>query len=271
MGESLDVLPEYRKPPVIEVVCGIQFAELTAFASVHFGEFWQRIKEMYPKTEDKPPLGDALEVGPESGVKAELMAFDMPPHRRVFYVDSSTNFLLQVQPSRFLANWRKVRDTDEYPRFATAYERFLKGWTLFLEFLKDMGLPRPEANQYELTYINHILALDESFPAGIQQFLPMFSWRGGQSIKFLPTPRSVAFGFQFPLPEPRGTLHVTVNHGFRKSDRQGLLVLDLTARGNARKDWSDMNEWFSVAHEWIVRGFTDLTSPAAHQGWERQR
>lgn len=44
-------LPEYRLPPVIEVVCGVQFAPIPGFLSVHFGEFWQRVKEAYPKAE----------------------------------------------------------------------------------------------------------------------------------------------------------------------------------------------------------------------------
>lgn len=199
------------------------------------------------------------------------MLLDLPPLRRIFYIDATGNFLLQLQPSRFLANWRKQRESDEYPRFSVAHQRFLGSWETFIGFLKETGLSTPQVNQYELTYINHIIEGHDAFPIGIEQFLPMFSWKSARSTRFLPDPRSVNFISQFPMPDSKGILHVTVKHGRRVSDRKGLLVLDLTARGPGRKDWSDMGEWFSTAHEWIVRGFTDLTSPAAHKTWERQR
>lgn len=263
-------LPEYKSPPLIEVVCGVQFEPLTAFSTVHFGEFWQRIKQDYPRTEDREPLPEMFEG--RSGLEpAEPAAYQMPPLRRMFYIEASDVFLLQVQPSRFLANWRKEKETDRYPRFSTAYDRFVKGWKLFLAFLKDTGLGLPQTNQYELTYINHVVEGGTLFPAGIQDYMPLFSWGSAQSGEFFPPPRAANFRFQFPLPNAKGTLHVTVNHGQRKSDRKGVLVIDLTARGQARKDWSDMDDWFSIAHEWIVRGFTDLTSTAAHRLWGRER
>jgi uncharacterized protein (TIGR04255 family) len=268
MSDDMQPLPEYEKPPVIEVVCGVQFDHLRGFSSVHFGEFWRRVKKDYPRTEDKPPLGEAFDDRPVPESKVEMVEFPIP---RVFYIDSSGNYLLQVQPSRFLANWRKEKEQDQYPRFNEAQRRFLEGWNIFVGFLKDVDVGTPSVNQYELTYINHILEEEKSYPLGIQHYLPVFSWTSAQSIKFLPPPRSVGLRFKFRLPDSKGTLNVTVDHGQRLVDRKGILVVDLTARGPARKDWSDMDEWFSVAHEWIVRGFTDLTSQVAHREWRRRR
>ena len=31
-----------------------------------------------------------------------------------------------------------------------------------------------------------------------------------------------------------------------------------------------IHEWYDVAHEWIVRGFTDLTTPEIQRVWERE-
>jgi uncharacterized protein (TIGR04255 family) len=77
--------------------------------------------------------------------------------------------------------------------------------------------------------------------------------------------------FQFPLADDKGTLHLTINHGTRVPDNKDILMIDFTARGPGRSDWSDMEAWFKVAHEWIVKGFTDLTTPEAHRRWERER
>ena len=268
--DSAPNLPKYKRPPVIEVVCGVQFDPLPGFTSLHFGEFWHRIKENYPKAEDKPPLDDLREAAEGTQVKTDLVA-DIPPLRRVWYIDSSRNFLIQLQPSRFLSNWRKVRAEDEYPSYATAFDRFLNEWTGFLGFANDTGLSPIHTNQYELTYINHILEAEQPYPAGIARHLPLFSWESAQSSKFLPAPQSAALSFQFLVPEAKGRLHATISHGSRQSDKKGVLVIDLTARGAAKEDWSDMKEWFSMAHEWIVCGFTDLTSRESHQLWERER
>lgn len=187
----------------------------------------------------------------------------------MFYVSDNENYLLQLQPSRFLANWRKRRDHDQYPRFTTAFTRFLRGWETLLAFATEEKLGSPPVNQYELTYINHIEEATLPFPAGIQEHLDFFRWR--DKTMLLPAPRGVHVRLQFPLPDGRGMLHVTVTHGSRASDRKGVVVLDLTARGPARNDWSAMKAWFEMAHEWIVKGFTDLTTADAHSRWERER
>jgi len=268
--ELLQNLPQYKTPPVIEVVCGVQFEPLKSFLSVHYGDFWQRIRRDYPTNEDRPPLDDLSETPNGTQLKTELIT-DLPPHRRVFYIDSSDNFLLQVQPSRFLSNWRKRRSGDEYPSYAAAFSRFLDGWNAFLGFANDAGFGAPRTNQYELTYINHIPEDEHPFPGGIEHYLPLFSWKSAQTTKFLSAPQRAGMRLRFTLPESRGRLYVTINDGVRTDDKKRVLIIDLTARGPAKPDWSDMKEWFAVAHEWIVCGFTDLTSPTAHLKWGRIR
>ena len=270
MPSNSEALPSYQRPPVNEVVCGVQFSALPGFRSVHFGRFAELLKADYPRTEDRDSLPELYEgdLGPQ--VKDELVALPMPPLRRVFYIDDTGNYLLQVQPSRFVANWRKQQDSDEYPRFSSAFGRFRKGWEDFVAFARTEEIGLPQVNQYELTYINHILEASIPFPEGIEDYLRFFSWRDLGSLT-LRTPRSATFRLQFPLPNKHGALHVTVSHGKRMTDQKGVLVVDLTARGPGRPDWSDMVEWFSVAHKTIVNGFTDLTTPSAHQVWLREQ
>ncbi|MBI3855403.1 MAG: TIGR04255 family protein [Planctomycetes bacterium] len=231
---------------------------------LHYGEFRELVKGEYPNTEDRMPIADLFENRKVPTIPETL---EVPPLRRVFYIDASGNFLLQLQPSRFLANWRRMRAEDEYPRFGAAYKRFLTGWDLFLRFARDRGLGTPMANQYELTYINHIVAMEAGFPAGIESFMPLFSWSAARSLRFLPPPLGLAMRLRFPLPENSGVLHLKVDHGRRQHDDKEILVLEFTARGPAAPDWSDMKRWFGIAHEQIVNGFTDLTSPAAHRQW----
>jgi uncharacterized protein (TIGR04255 family) len=271
MEKPMAMLPAYQTPPLIEVVCGIQFQEMERFSSVHFGQFHDRIKSEYPQSEDHAPLPEILEAGQAQPIpsqpKVEVM--DFPPLRRVFYSTEKGDFLYQLQSSRFLANWRKMQPSDSYPRFSETFSRFTRGWRELLDFLALSGQSSPEANQYELTYINHIEEGAEPFPVGIRQYLPVFGWTHEASNGFLPAPRTGAARLQYELPGKRGVLHVSINHGFRVSDKKSLLILELTARGAASHDWHEMDAWFEMAHEWIVRGFTHLTSAKAHQEWGR--
>lgn len=264
-----DKLPYYQSPPVAEVICGIQFDPLPGFRSSHFGLFLQAVKDEYPSTEDRPPIGDFTEIQEGTTAKGEIAVLDMPPLRRVFYLDLSGNFLLQLQPSRFLANWRRQTDNDEYPRYSATFGRFIEGWAKFRRFADESGLEPLNANQYELTYINHIEEEEVAFPSGLEHFLPFFAWSAAHSEPFLPDPSSAAIHLAFGLPDGKGRLHLTIGHGIRPRDKKKIVVADFTARGPAKSDWSDMESWFSLAHEWIVRGFTDLTSTEAHKNWRR--
>jgi hypothetical protein len=55
-------------------------------------------------------------------------------------------------------------------------------------------------------------------------------------------------------------------------DKVPLFVLELTARGLGEStNKNTTREWFDVAHECIVRGFTDLTTHAVQKEfWERE-
>ncbi len=62
------------------------------------------------------------------------------------------------------------------------------------------------------------------------------------------------------LPDEAGRLHVTIRHAKPRDSGLPLILLDLTVRGiGSDKSLDGMAEWFDLAREWIVRGFSDLT------------
>ena len=56
--------PSFVRPPVVESALGIQFDELDAFASVHFGLFYNHVKDRYPQYEEHPRLNAIVESFP---------------------------------------------------------------------------------------------------------------------------------------------------------------------------------------------------------------
>jgi hypothetical protein len=76
--------------------------------------------------------------------------------------------------------------------------------------------------------------------------------------------------FAFPMPDNAGRLNVNLKPVVMLSTKQSVLRLDLTARGQLKKnDVESALAGIDLGHEWIVRGFTSLTHSEMHQEWER--
>ncbi len=236
-------------------------------STVHYGAFWSRIRNEYPIAEDKPPLGEPQMAAGEPRLEVEFV--QLPPLRRVFLIHTDNTYLMQVQPDALFHNWRKVKEEDQYPHFEQAKDRFYKALAAFRNFAEDYDLGPLTTTHYEVTYINHILEPPGSFPVMTERYTPVFCWSAAQSARVLPAPKSLSMTLTFAVPQERGTLLVSWKQGIRRDTGLAALQLELTARGRASADASDMDNWLELAHESIVRGFADLTSPWAHQRWER--
>ncbi|MFQ5853060.1 MAG: TIGR04255 family protein [Candidatus Binatia bacterium] len=265
-------LPEYDQPPVIETLLGVQFDPIERFSILHFGVYWTGIKSDYPSYELQPPLGSLVEkFGEEAwkkpGVRLELLH---APEVRCWFTDKSGTRLIQVQRDRFIHNWRKVKDEDVYPRYAQIKPKFFDEWEGLNRFLEQADLGKPEVNQCEVTYVNHI-EMGKAWASFGELNKVISCWSGSYSGDFLPGPESVLVNASFVIPGQRGRLHVALQRAIRTRDAKEVLQLTLTARGKPASSRSqDIAEWFDLGHEWIVRGFTDLTTKEMHKTWGRK-
>lgn len=254
-------LPDYAQPPVIEVVCGIQYTPLKDFRATTFGLFWQRIRADYETIEEVAPLSPVIELSSSAKPapdRAKLKLFDSPPLPRLFFSQRNHNWLLQLQQDRFLHNWRKEREEDVYPRYPAVYGMFWGAWERFLAFLMEEKINPPVINQLEITYINHIPAGQgwETL-ADLGKIFRDVGWVHGE--RFLPSPESVGLRWAFVLPDSTGRLHISLKHAVRVSDNQPVLLCELTARGLPASDNNAaIKDWFDLGREWIVRGFADI-------------
>lgn len=250
-------IPSYGSPPLTEVAFGVQFATLP-LQTRHVGQFWTEIKEDYPLTQDFPPVPD---VGEATGVSILVM----PPLRRAVWATSTMEFVIQLQESRFHHNWRKLSPSVVYPRFSTVFNRFLNAWGLFSDFVKRQGLEEPKPSRYELTYVNEIEVLGS---IRIEQAVRLFDWNE-IGARFLPAPQATNMAWSFPLPEAKGNMNVSTNRVTRLDGRSAVL-LTLACSGPSANEKYSLDEWFGTAHEWIVRGFADLTTQEAQGIWKRE-
>lgn len=271
MNHATD-LPEFEKPPVIEVVCGMMFKPLTAILAPHLGLLWGKFQAEYPRCQEVAPLAPVVERFDETApIQIELT--DTPPLPRIWFIHANETGIVQVQRDRFLHNWKKVRADDEYPRYRTVIQMFRERLDVFEAFVREHDLGSLEPRQYELTYVNHIpqghgwRALSD-----LARVFPDIAWRDKKG-RFLASAEALHVRMSFILPDRSGRLHAAIRTALRRQDNLPMLLLEMTARGMPKDQSRDaMWAWFNLAHEWIVRGFTDLTGEEMHSlVWKRSQ
>jgi uncharacterized protein (TIGR04255 family) len=273
--DNRPTFPDFDAPPLVETVLGIQFEPLFGLDLLELGRLWARLRDTYPKHEIHPILAAQFETF-ERPVLEELLlplGLNAPPARCWFLTPDDTE-LVQVQPDRFLLNWRKRSGKGDYPRYEAMRARLLQALAKFQAFVESESLGEIAPNQCEVTYVNHMeQGKGWTAPSDVARVFPGFS--GRWSAGFLPDPEDVRAALRFVIPgpdgKPIGRLHAQLEPRYRRQDGAPLLALTLTARLRPMTaDLAGAVDSLNLGREWIVRGFTSLTSKGMHDLWERR-
>jgi len=266
-------LPEYDNPPLNEVVCGILFQRLDELLNPFLGILWEKYKPEYAHCQEVAPILPIIEsFDRPAQTKHQFIDVDAPLLPRTWFVHVGGNGVIQIQRDRFHHNWRKVQPDDEYPRYQPVISMFRSHLMTFTQFVEDQKLGVVTPLQYELTYINHIAQGEGWETLGdIGNLFPSLSLQAGKD-RFLSFPESINWQASFILPDRAGRLHTKLQSAIRRDDGRPLLVFELTARGIGNYTaLGTMWDWFDLAHQWVVQGFTDLTAPQVQQDIWRRR
>lgn len=244
---------KFKKEPLKEVVFGVEFNS-PEFASVHFGLYWQAIKDRFPIFPvDRPPVGG-------------LPLVEMPALRRVWFESASKEQLIQLQESRFYYNWRRRSHDSEYPHFDKVSSLFFKEWQNFQTWKTDEEAQIPDALKYELTYLNTI---DKEFGwSCVDDYPKVFSFVDETWRDVAPTKKALRIGFECNLPKESGILAVSIDQAVDSESNSPIVFLNLTARSNDAS--IDIKQWFELAHDSIVETFITLISAESKENWDLQ-
>lgn len=271
-----DDLPNFENPPVVETVLSAQFEPLRGMSTAHLGLLWSKFSEAFPRTEDQAPLPSFVEEFPESpraGLGLQLQALERPPVPRMWFISARGNEMIQVQADRFIKNWRKEGQGEEYPRYENVKASFLRDFGIFQGFVTGQGIGTPRINQCEVSYINHIVA-GEGWQT-FRDFEKIFNvWKTPEDWLSAGDPipgraEDVRIQVRFVIPDsqgkPVGRLHVDLQPAFRVTDNKPMYLLHLTARGRTGADV----DFFDLGRRWIVKSFAALTTAEMHSIWKR--
>ena len=263
--------PSFEKPPVAEVVCGLQFRPLAQFEAPHYGLFWETIRKNYPRSRTIAPIANQqiVEVAPHEPITLQMVA-NAPELPRVWFISKDDTCLVQLQPDRFLFNWREGDNQAEYPRYDNVIKKFRALYQSFEKFVSQNKIGNVSLMQCELTYINHIKPGDGwQELADMGEVFPDLSWRRGK--RYLPPPSSFVFRTNHVM--SNGNLQLVALNAKARTDKSLLIRLDIGARATIEQMGDiDQWKWFDLANSWIVNAFIDFTSQKMQRDiWKRTK
>lgn len=246
----------FAKPPVIEVVCGVQFATPPGLAAAHIGAFWDTVRSEFPQIVEVMPLSATVEQSDPFALQS-IEFGGLPPMRRSWLVTNDGQRLLQVQENRFLFNWKRPEPGGEYPGFDKIRPQFEDFLAKFRNTLRPLGFELT-FQQFELSYINYLGLMGELDRVPLEDIL-VDHCRSKAAERFLPNAESFSWRTSYVMPDRMGRLHINASTALTP-ERKPILYLDLTARGVPPRPEQDRQAWFEMAHEWITQAFVDSTS-----------
>jgi uncharacterized protein (TIGR04255 family) len=269
-------LPDYERPPLVEVALAVQFAELQGYRTVHAGLLWaDKFRKAYPRFVEQPPLDPNFEVfGPrDRAAQFQIKQMPGPPVPRLWFLNSQETDLVQIQANRFVRNWRKVGEGENYPRYETLRERFFAELQDIDAFFKSWDIGAIQPNQCEITYVNRLELEGHDLRIDPGSALKLFSREGlrlGGGVGSLPEPEdcnlSARYVIRDPNGEPRGRLLIAL----QPWSNEPVLRLDLTVRGApATADFDAVGDFLDQGRRIIVHGFTAITTEEMHKRWGR--
>lgn len=267
--------PKFAKPPVVEVALGVQFQALPRLRTIQMASLSAEYKDKYPDVTEHPPLDGAIERfdPPQNEVTIQTAARAAMPLPRMWFVSEDKTRLIQVQSDRFVFNWRARPQQGLYPSYEKIRAEFAKEFGRFISFVDRMNLGPLRPNQCEVSYFNHIGA-SESW-SGHGELAKVINFCSTHySDDFLPEPETARLAAKYLMKDSEGNrvgrLNVTLEPAFRKEDAAPILNFTLMARGDPNGDDAEaVFRFLDLGHEWVVRGFTTLTTPEAHKIWGR--
>jgi uncharacterized protein (TIGR04255 family) len=266
-------LPQFDNPPLVETALSVQFERLPSVRSVHFGLFWRLVRDRYPTSQEHPPLSPVVEQFAEpqfQPARLQFEAYDSLSLRRIWLLNSAGTEMMQLQNDRFIKNWRKGDEEQEYPRYEPVIRpAFERDFREFQSFLAAEKLGQTKINQCEVTYVNHVVA-GEGWNGWAEIDKVFEFYKQSSTGPFPGRAEDVGFHARFPIlgpnKEPIGRLYVEVQPAMRVPDGKPMYTFNLTARGM----WGGDLEFLDIGRRWIVKSFERLTTSNMHVIWKKK-
>ncbi len=270
-------LPSFENPPLVEVVVGIQFEHLPLLTSARIGAFWSELGQEFSGTEDQPPLPPITERFGQPDIQPiSFQVHSAYQPLRVWFVNEDRTKIIQVQPDRFLFNWRKADGANnEYPRFSIIRETFLQQLERLIQYVENNNLGKVIPTYCEVSYVNHILPNQEwKRHADFENVFTVMRVENPPraEVSLEQSGFSLVYTIKDAQEKAIGRLRTVSYPAFDLPEYKPIYKLDLIARGYPvdKKDINGVKAFLDIGHTEIVLNFDSVTSPEMHKIWRKQ-
>jgi uncharacterized protein (TIGR04255 family) len=294
--QSSHELVSYEHPPVAEVVLAAQFPPDTIDLEA-YGRFAGEVSAELPRRSRQPvvPRNEEKFDERQAGVSFEIRLEGPTDLPRVVFESDDRQEVVQLQPHRLTLNWRAIVPGADYPRYPALRTRFRELMKLLFAALDDVGQDHP-VELSEVTYVNPIEFPGDDAADGVGRTHPDLAniinrFQKRPASAFLPEAEDAHLQVRWRIPDaagmPAGRLYLSVEPGMRPSRLKSaalatpdvpppgltpIYLVNLTARVMPNGGTVDRAmKALDVGHEWVVRGFDDLTTDEMHRHWGRKK
>ena len=263
--------PNFKNPPVVEVVFSVQFKPLDKFRIPHLGLLYSIFREKgFVEFQEREPLNSQVELFSENKTTNFTIRLTQKiPVPRCWFISENKEKMIQIQQDRFVFNWRK--QIEQYPRYISNLSEFEIMFDEFSNFIKTENLGEIEHEQCEIQYVNHI---DDSNNADLTKIFEFYKIPTEKIniIDDLLKPERIHSYMTYVLHDdknkPCARLHITVEPG-RKQNKT-IFILNLIVRGKPEGNGKEnLINFFNFGREWIVKSFVSITKDEIQKSnWE---
>ena len=267
-------LPDYERPPLVEVVLSIQFAPLSGFGNLNSALLWELFRAKFPKYQEQPPLPPAFEVfGLNPTATPQIQVSMGVPTVRFWFDKEDGSEVIQIQNNRFVHNWRKSKEDQEYIHYEKIRRHFREEVKKLEDYLCEHDFEELHPNQCEVIYINHISLPDSSNPYNNLHRVLSFLAQPNFGRK-TPHLEDSTLQLRFILRDKEeniGRLHVHAVPALHIAGQKPLIQLALTARGRPHAETVESAfDFMDLGRDAIVRTFDSITTSEMHSYWGRK-
>lgn len=267
----------FKLPPVKEVAFAIQTTE-PVFGIEECGAIASELRADFPARQQLPalpPLEEEFGIVPQG---PRIIFQPEPPAPRLWFLSEDSSRLVQVQSDRFAFNWRELDSGEAYPRYASLRSQFVDLAERAFDAAAGVDAAATSAsmngiNAVELSYVNE-LSVPEGAPPGVHPQFSRFVRRVQPmaEFEFLPESEDLRFQARWRIPDengaPIGRLYASAEPAFKVGNEEPIYLMTMVARLMVPgSGLADAIKAIDNGHEWIVRGFKDLTTDEMHRQW----
>jgi uncharacterized protein (TIGR04255 family) len=263
-GGRPEGLPDFERPPVVEVALGIEFAPIPDLGAVRLARLQREWEAEYPKWVEQPALPPSAPPGTlitgfglRFGSGAEPL--------RLWMLTEDERTLVQVQWDRVFLNWRRQDSAAEYPHYEALRDEFVSRWHAFELYVGAQELGPLQPLIAEFTFVNVIYS-DEG-ELVVSDVLATLA-----SVPELGDMLATHVQHVVSRPMEDGTPATTTIVGALDGERQGAVRLNVSTRVTLPPDGIDAGRLLAAldyAHDEGVWAFTRGTKPSMHKQWGR--